>query len=204
MGVWFTRIIEKRSSGRESNPTRVTEPKFLFPVCLHDWEGHLTETPTLSHRLVSRGFSILFQPEYWRGPRTFQLRVSSPSLTQQLHCLTSRNRCQVFFWGNIISVASQSSYYEQLRGYILRGPLECLQCPHWHRGISLPSLSQLYYLKFLHHCQVFFFVFFWVLVQSYPDSNWCTDPDPMSSLILHIHCLTSGVNCQVFSLGYST
>ena len=64
------------------------------------------------------------------------------------------------------------------------------------------SLSHNYYLIFSHHCQVLSLGGGWVLVQSYPDSNWCTDPDPMSSLILHIHCLTSGVNCQVFSLGF--
>ena len=32
----LTRKDSRKSSGRESNPTRVTEPKFLFPVCQHD------------------------------------------------------------------------------------------------------------------------------------------------------------------------
>ena len=105
---------------------------------------------------------------------------------------------QVFFWGNIISVASQSSYYEQLRGYILRGPLESLQCPHWHRGISLPSLSHLYYLKFCLHCQVFFFRFVWALVQSCPDSNWGTDPDPKS--LSHLTYTLSHIWSELSSL----
>jgi len=44
----------------------------------------MTEAPTLPHRLVSRGSQFSFHHEYWRGPRTFQLWVSSPSLTQHL------------------------------------------------------------------------------------------------------------------------
>ena len=83
-----------------------------------------------SHLTLSSGDwlpkGVKKEVEYWRGPRTVQLRVSSPSLTQHL-----------------------------------------------------------YYLKFVLHCQVFFWppphgppVLRWVLVQSYPDSNWCTDPNP--------------------------
>ncbi len=37
--------------------------------------------------------------EYWRGPRTFQLRVSSPSLTQHLYYLKFVLHCQVFSLG---------------------------------------------------------------------------------------------------------
>ena len=75
------------------------------------------------------------------------------------------------------------------------------QCPHWHRGISLPT-QHLYYLKFCLHCQVFFFV---RLLGSHPlvsrlklvYRSW----PKRSSLILHLYYLTSGGYCQVFSLG---
>ena len=65
-------------------------------------------------------------------------------------------------------------------------------------GISLPSLSHLYCLTFLQHCQVLFFGGEWVLVQSCPDSNWCTDPDPKS--LSHLTYTLSHIWIELSSL----
>ena len=64
------------------------------------------------------------------------------------------------------------------------------------------SLSHNYYLIFSHHCQVLSLGgngFSSNRVQTLTDAPTLTQSH---SLILHIHCLTSGVNCQVFSLGF--
>jgi len=64
------------------------------------------------------------------------------------------------------------------------------------------SLSHNYYLIFLHHCQVLSLGgdgFSSNRVQTLTDAPTLTQSH---SLILHIHCLTSGVNCQVFSLSF--
>ena len=64
------------------------------------------------------------------------------------------------------------------------------------------SLSHLYCLTFLQHCQVLFSGLFGYSsnrVQTLTDAPTLTQSH---SLILHIHCLTSGVNCQVFSLSF--
>ena len=43
-----------------------------------------------------------------------------------------------------------------------------------------------------------FFRFVWVLVQSYPDSNWCTDPDPKS--LSHLTYTLSHIWSELSSL----
>ena len=185
-------------------------PKFLFLFV------NMTEAPTLPHRLVSRGSQFSFHHEYWRGPRTFQLWVSSPSLTHHIyHCIKTRPHCQAFF--SVYWVLVQS-YPDSPRSpptdcIVWRGvrinwctdpdpkKLEGVLNPHWLRGISLPT-QHLYYLKFCLHCQVFFFVFFWVLIHSYPDSNWCTDPDPKDLLSSYTYIISHlGGNVKSFLWG---
>ena len=156
------------------------------------------------------------EDEHWRGPRTFQLWVSFPSLTHHIyHCIKTRPHCQAFF--SVYWVLVQS-YPDSPRSpptdcIVWRGvrinwctdpdpkKLEGVLNPHWLRGISLPT-QHLYYLKFCLHCQVFFFVFFWVLIPSYPDSNWCTDPDPKDLLSSYTYIISHlGGNVKSFLWG---
>ena len=104
----------RKSSGRESNPTRAMKPElhsrvsvFLFPVCLHDWESHLTEKPQV---LTGWFPEVLNSLSTWVLERSKEQNGCSFSLLPLTHSMKPA--------GN--------------------------RWPHCHRGISLPTQHNYY------------------------------------------------------------
>ena len=132
-----------------------------------------------SHLTLSSGDwlpkGVKKEVEYWRGPRTVQLRVSSPSLTQHLYYLKFVLHCQVFFWpppmGRPFWGGFSSNRIQTLTG------VPTLTHEKWQSHYPEPSVLPTFIGLFGKSCH--------------------------PSLILHIHYLISVNFCQVFSRQYS-